>query len=503
MQKEEKGFRVLFRVDASAAIGVGHIMRCISLAKALGKEGMECSFATRPLSVHMGRLLREAGIEHEELPTESAGGEEGDAADCVRAFSARAWDLVILDHYGLGLRWQRAFRAHGRLFLAIDDIGTRDFDTDILLDQNLSSDNWAAYDSRVSKETVRLLGPRFALLREEFRSLRERERAFPEAPPYSALVFYGGSDLAGCTMQAIHALESVEAVAQVAVVVGSSNPRAGEIKDFCSSRPRFQFHMDVGDMARLVCGADVAFGAGGSSIWERACLGIPSLVTILADNQAGVATAAEKAGLLAVAGEAERLDVNQLRQKAEAFLNGGALLLQQRMQGMRAVDGLGAARMAAYLKARLGDEANDLVVFHPALEEHRELLRQWRNDPVVRSASATSHEVSEAEHATWFESAVLSGKEDVYLLKARSGWCGNVRFCWREIEQAWELSWLVAPSFRGRGIAKNAVRRAVSLKKGQKIFARIKADNLASKKAALHAGFRFRENSHGMERWEV
>jgi UDP-2,4-diacetamido-2,4,6-trideoxy-beta-L-altropyranose hydrolase len=205
---------------------------------------------------------------------------------------------LIADHYALDVRWEEQMRAFTGKIMIIDDLADRPHDCDLLLDQNLYDNLERRYDGLVPNYCVRLLGPRHALLRPEFaaarRTLRHRDGRVRRI-----LIFFGGSDLPYETAKALDAIRLMNrSEIAVDVVVGASNPKGDQIREICQRTPNTYFHRQVENMAELMALADLAIGAGGTTTWERCCLGLPTLVLVLADNQREAAEAMSTEGAI-------------------------------------------------------------------------------------------------------------------------------------------------------------------------------------------------------------
>jgi spore coat polysaccharide biosynthesis predicted glycosyltransferase SpsG len=195
-----------------------------------------------------------------------------------------------------------------------------------------------------------LLGPRYALLRREFGPAARRPR---DVPPIArkVLVTLGGSDPDNRTLTILRALQRCRVEGLHAVVVaGAASPHLGELEEAAATGPaRVEVRTAVGDMSGLMAWADLAIGAGGITSWERAALGLPSLVVVIADNQRDIAAALHQAGLSWNIGEAAALGEDRLRTAIEALSRDGAERKKMAERGRQLVDGRGGGRVVAYL----------------------------------------------------------------------------------------------------------------------------------------------------------
>lgn len=293
--------RIAIRADASTVIGSGHIMRCLTLAEVLRRAGGDIVFLCRKLPGNLGKEIRRRGFELIWV--------EGEGPD---GHGMRGGiDLLIVDHYDLDERWERSMRSLARRIMVIDDLANRPHDCDLLLDQNLLPALDTRYQGLVPDGCRLLLGPGYALLRDEFyraaANVRERTGLT------HLLLFFGGGDGDNLTARALRELRDTALTADV--VIGASNPRHDEIAALCRADGGcYTLHVQTGRMAELMARADLALGAGGGSHWERCLLGLPALVVTVAENQRETTRLLHEKGACLWLGEAASLPPGAFRQ---------------------------------------------------------------------------------------------------------------------------------------------------------------------------------------------
>lgn len=307
------GRHVAFRADASVRIGSGHVMRCLTLADALAGAGATCRFAMRAHDGHLGALVEARGhvalllppgdgrVSDEPTHADWLGTDwETDAVQTRNALPGSPVDLLIVDHYALDRRWQMALRDLARHRMVIDDLADRVHDADLLLDQNLGT-SAADYAALLPAHARRLIGPRYALLRPEFAAAHARiaTTASADRALRHILIAVSGTDPDNVSEQLLDRLDTARLPADVAitVVLGNSAPHIGAVRARTARmRPPTQLLVGVNDMSRIFAGADLCIGATGGMSWERCCLGLPTLLLVLADNQVKAASALADAG---------------------------------------------------------------------------------------------------------------------------------------------------------------------------------------------------------------
>jgi UDP-2,4-diacetamido-2,4,6-trideoxy-beta-L-altropyranose hydrolase len=306
--------QVVFRTDASLQIGTGHVMRCLTLADGLSKRGVQSTFICRPHSGHLLNLIRQRGYSMTALsPADDAfiaplepnhakwlGTDwASDAQQTHQALGGNVVDWLVVDHYALSKQWEQALRPYTRRIMVIDDLADRPHDTDLLLDQNLGR-MAQDYNGLLWPHTQTLIGPKYALLRPEFEtwraySLKRRERAQLK----NLLITMGGVDKDNVAGQVLQTLQSCELPKdlRITVVMGPHAPWLTQVQTLAALMPwPTQVLAGVSHMAQLMANSDLAIGAAGGTSWERCCLGLPTLLLVLADNQMVGAEALNKTG---------------------------------------------------------------------------------------------------------------------------------------------------------------------------------------------------------------
>lgn len=327
--------RVAIRTDASFSIGTGHVMRCLALAKRLQRRGATIFFICRNLEEHLGALLEEQGFAVMRLPAtgqdaaDAAGSWLMDAADSQDAIGALGGtlDLLVVDHYGLDARWEKALRPLAARVFVIDDLADRSHDCDVLLDQNLHDMPESRYARLVPDSARVFVGPRYALLRAEFDSAAVRLR---DQGLRRLLIFMGGTDPSNEALKLVLALRSMGSRAPLATcVLGPANPHATVVRQAAQGMENIVIVPATGEMAKLMEEADLAVGTCGGAAWERCMLGLPALVVVNAENQRDDARILDAMGAVRNLGDAVSISMQRWAAEIAALQKDPAAL--QRM----------------------------------------------------------------------------------------------------------------------------------------------------------------------------
>ena len=351
---------VIFRVDASLQIGTGHVMRCLTLADALGEQGAECQFVCREHEGHLMDHIRSRSYQVHALPKPSADTSYGsdlahsswlgvdcytDAQQTRQLARGAKLDWLIVDHYALDYRWESTMRSEYRRIMVIDDLADRHHDCDLLLDQNYGS-SAERYAGLVPFECTQVHGPKFALLKPIYAKCRA-EKSVRSGKIERVLIYFGGGadpmNLTGKVFRAFRAPELMKI--ELDIVVGSNYMHKEELEAGAASRGGSCIHTKLPDLSELMARADLAIGAGGATTWERCCLGLPSIVISIADNQRPACEALAADDLVQYLGHFDAITPELILVQILELLGKPKRLGELSKKGMKLVDGNGINRM--------------------------------------------------------------------------------------------------------------------------------------------------------------
>jgi len=281
--------KVFFRVDSSTLIGSGHLMRCLTLADSIKQLGGKVSFICCDLPGNISNFVKLKGYN---LKLIQNFGDKSkidilyDIQESQRILSCEdEIDWLIIDHYEIDEYWEKKIRPFVKKIMVIDDLANRKHDCDLLLDQNFYINMEKRYHELVPYHCIQLLGPKYLLLRPEFKKFSQINRK-RDGIVKNILVFFSGTDPTNETIKSLEAIQKLDTPhINYDIVVGAANSKKDIIQDICKRLPNVKFYCQVENMAEMVYKADLALGAGGTAMWERCYLGLPSIVIIIAENQ--------------------------------------------------------------------------------------------------------------------------------------------------------------------------------------------------------------------------
>ncbi len=491
--------KVVFRADASSQIGTGHVIRCRTLAEELRRRGADVSFITRDHVGHLVETLRQAGFPTTVLPPPNAplpqgGGlyaswlgvsEATDAKETIAALGNSKADWIVVDHYALSNEWESLVRPCTGQILAIDDLA-RSHLADIVLDQNYASDPLVRYHNAVPATARRLLGPRFALLQKNYFDLRG-SKARGSDNVKRIVIFFGGVDPANMTGLALSALSHAD-FSDIAVdaVVGAANPNMPEITARVAARSKTTLHVNQPSLAALYAASDLALGAGGGSVWERCCLGVPSLLISIADNQVPASHDLHSAGIARYLGRHDEVTVDVIRDALRNIIADSDARREMSELSRRLVDGMGALRVS---EAICPSDALQIMLRH-CEESDCAFYFELVNDLAVRQQSFDTKPILWAAHCQWFAAKRRDANCRMMVLEAQGLPMGQIRF--DIVGNTASIDYSLDPLVRGRGWGEVLVRLGTqAIFKGgiSAVRAEVKLGNTASRAVFERLGF--------------
>jgi UDP-2,4-diacetamido-2,4,6-trideoxy-beta-L-altropyranose hydrolase len=392
--------------------------------------------------------------------------------------------------------------------ILIDDMAHLGYyDVDLIVNPNAHA---ASLAYRTPATTRLLLGPAYVLLRREFDKLAFVRRRNPPVAR-RLLVTLGGADPHDMTSRVLRAIRRLgKPDLEVTVVIGAANPRVASLITRVSALPG-PTHVVVGadDMAPIYASADLAVSAGGTSVWELAHAGTPSLLLETGPSERMLLSGLKAIGLFEQIGDVAAADESAIAERIAARLADAAWRAEMSARGRGAVDGRGRSRVLAAMAAlgqrreaaRIGHAVPRLAL-RPAGTEDRERLWHWANDPEVRQVSFHGAPIPWEDHVQWLDARLNDRDFRMYIGLVGDVPAGVVRF--QRVGSIAEISVALAAEYRGHGIGPRLIKLASDryLKETdvERVDAIVKADNERSIRAFREAGFSLPAQGHSSPR---
>jgi UDP-2,4-diacetamido-2,4,6-trideoxy-beta-L-altropyranose hydrolase len=342
---------LIFRSDTSAQIGTGHVMRCLALAQAWNAQSGKTTFVMAGQSSALEARLRSEDIDVVYLSAKVGSNE--DAQQTVNVSQKHAASWIVVDGYQFGSKYQKRLKSYGLKVLFVDDYGhAENYYADLVLNQNISADQ-NLYKSR-EPYTQLLLGTKYALLRREFLTWQGLVKAItPNAR--KILVTLGGGDPDNVTLKVLQSLSQLSINnLKIVVVIGGTNPHYERLLSFIKSLSlSISLQLNISNMPELMAWADIAIAAGGSTNWELAFMGLPSIVITLADNQKAIAAELDRQGVIINLGWHQDVTIEQISFALQELIGDRPKRETMSKKGRELVDGNGARRVVSEMVGML------------------------------------------------------------------------------------------------------------------------------------------------------
>jgi UDP-2,4-diacetamido-2,4,6-trideoxy-beta-L-altropyranose hydrolase len=465
---QNKTGKILIRIDASVQIGTGHVMRCIPLAQAWQDRGVDVTFLGHCDSESLHQLIIDEGFDF--IPIEKPHPDPYDlnrTLEILKQLKTQNSKLITwlaLDGYHFTPDYQKAIRENGYRLLVIDDMAHLDhYHADILLNQNVHA---SSLHYSCDRDTVKLLGCEYVLLRREFLKYKDWKREIHNKAK-NILVTMGGADSKNVTLKVIKALKLLnDPDLEFKVVVGPNNPHVDTLKNAIHNAPpaplnrapllgiqpgcSMRLVLNATNMSELMAWADVAVSAGGATCWEMAFMGLPNAILVLAENQRKNAESLASAGIALNLGWYEEINELGLTETLNVLMSDQICRKEMSAKGRKLVDGAGTHRALSHMLAQPIQLTGDLRLRRGSIQD-AELLWRWANDPGVRKNSLHPETIPLSEHVEWLHGKIASSGTRIWILELNQLPVAQIRYD-RVHNNTAEIDFSVAPEYRHRGL---------------------------------------------------
>jgi len=332
---------IAFRADASADIGIGHLIRCLALAEELKNKGHSCFFVTK---IENKELINKIEKNHVHVQIDPNANLDEDKQILLKFSNENKIDWIITDHYEINSDYVQELKENKYNVLSIDDNALIHYHSDIVLNQNIGSEE-LRYSSE--KYTKFLLEPKYALIRNQ---LLVRDKKTKRSAVKKILIMLGGADEDNITLQITQSLKSIDNV-EFLVIIGPLNPHYNKLKKYAESEKlNIRLIKSPENMADLYLESDIAISAGGSSCYELSYFGIPNIIITLAENQLKGAKELDKQKIGIQLGNKQGIDTEQLEKKVKELIKDDSLRKMMSENGKKLVDGKGKERIVSVME---------------------------------------------------------------------------------------------------------------------------------------------------------
>ena len=348
------------RVDGSSDIGTGHIIRCLAIAEILKNTFDKITFLTKSSAGTLINIIKNKGFDVIILKSDNVSSVENTSNFDIEIkiikthlkSSKNDLNFLLIDHYELDINYESNLRDTFKRIFVIDDLANRKHDCDLLIDQNYYENFSSRYTNLIPKNTIKLLGPKYAILRLEF--INSKKLTQKNFEPKKILISYGGSDPTNECKKILLAISSLKTREfHVTAVAGIHNKNFESLKKEFSSYENIEIFQHIDNFSKLLSNTDLCFGAGGTTTWERMYFGIPSFVTIISQDQKESVEFLSKTGHIINLGFSENMTHKEYLKCLERI--NPKVLEKMSLKNQKLIDGNGTNR----IKKQIMDLVND------------------------------------------------------------------------------------------------------------------------------------------------
>lgn len=319
--------KIAIRADGGENIGMGHIMRCIALTKLFEKNGFQVLFIIKRNSA-VSKLLSLKGINYIYLFSEDL---EEELKEVISILDQRHINIVLTDSYYLSESYLIQLKRKVKLLISLDDNNIYNYPSDIVINGNIYA-NDLNY-KRLNRDTLFLLGPDYTIFREEYfqsKPILIKERV------KNMVITMGGADVNNYTPFLLNALKNIPIDININVIIGPSFKCTREIESIANSLSNIKLFYNPANMKKVISINDIAISSAGSSTYELALLGIPTILIVQADNQRHVAEKMDLLGLCKYIGDFDKLQKDTIKHKTNSLITNynERVIMSRKMQGV-------------------------------------------------------------------------------------------------------------------------------------------------------------------------
>jgi UDP-2,4-diacetamido-2,4,6-trideoxy-beta-L-altropyranose hydrolase len=451
---------IIFRVESNTNIGVGHLVRCISLADMLAAF-FKITFMSVEMPISFANKLINTGYDVFFL--------ESNDEDAFVNMLSRG-DIVVIDGYDFRFSLQKKIREKTLKLVIIDDIPSGNYTADIIINH---SPNVKSTDYKViNNDCFFALGFDYAMLRNAFIEEARKPRRYKEID--SLLICFGGADKLNLTERALKVAAKFETFKKINVVTGPAYEYADSLMAIMLNDSRFNHYIDVTDeqMKNLMLESDIAILPTSGLLFEAIACKARIIFGMYSNNQKLLYNLIRETKYGIDASYFSEIEISNALQKSLKYPFPSNLL---------SIDGKSPRRITQLF-------LQFLITFRHAEFKDAEMLFKWVNDSEVRNNSINKEPVKFNNHIEWYKQKLNTDCTRIYIMEYGGSPVGQVRF--DKWKGCWLIDYSVAKEYRGLGFGKILIQRSINLFTNCILLAKVLNSNIASSMVFKSCGFK-------------
>ena len=324
-----KNRRAYLLCRAGADVGYGHFMRLLAIYETLQSKGWICSFICN-YATSKQPILNKYGVSF--INRKRFAQQNRDQQ--INCRKLNKFDWLIVDDYEETASSLMDIRDRFFKVALFRDLMHQSLDADLIIGQGVRQGNC-------------LQGNRYIPIRPYILSIRENLGTRQEEEIKRISVFFGGVDSKSLTLKFTRHLMGMNEHWGIDVFIGSASKDVPKLKEIAKFSKNITLHIDCKCPLKVMAKSSFALGAGGLNAWERAVVGLPSIIAVTSANQTTHVKKLTRAGAANVINIEENNPLNI--DKAIALLKNIETRNRMAKAARDCCDGQGAARISSKL----------------------------------------------------------------------------------------------------------------------------------------------------------
>lgn len=466
--------QIYIRVDGSLQIGLGHLVRCISLAYML-RDNFRISFVCKEIPDAVS-----ADIVDNDFQLLNISDEE----QFFELLSEK--NIVVLDGYNFDIEYQKQIKTIGSKLVCIDDLHDIEFVADLIINH---APGIAPHDYKSSVYTQFALGLQYALLRPKFIEQAKLQRKIDKIQ--TLIICFGGSDFKNLTLATLNTVLQFNELSKIIVITGAAYQFFDELSQIITTDNRIDYRHNQNEKQMLdaMLESDLAIVPASGILLEIMSTGCFVITGMCVDNQKFIYDNFVKLGNVIDGGQ---FDKESLESSIAYILN------DYKSENSKVIDGKSDFRINKLFQQLENDMA---ISVRRANSSDLDLTFTWATNPKIRQFSFSQHQITYEEHSKWFLNKLKYFDSFYYILEFKNKAIGSIRFDIDDNEAL--ISYLLDPLYHGHDLGllllKNGLKAlenevnlgSVTIKK---LSGYVMKQNVPSVKAFEKLGFMKTEN---------
>lgn len=297
---------LFIRTDGSTEIGLGHLVRCISLSLIL-RDQFNITFFCRQIPEQIEHELEQQEISLQKIDHKDSFFDQ-----------LRAQSTVVLDGYSFDSEYQKRVRQKAGSLACIDDLYDREFYADLIINHapGISKERYSA-----QPYTKYALGLEYALLRPPFLKAALKVDESGKIEPKTALICFGGSDSKNLTLRALNVVSDFNQFKKIIIITGSAYRFDDELLRAINDDTNVEYYHALSgeEMAGAFLRSDVAIVPSSGILFEALATGNIAISGTYTDNQKEVYSGFKSLDAIIDAGGFSETEIREAIEKIQTF----------------------------------------------------------------------------------------------------------------------------------------------------------------------------------------